>query len=65
MCISSNSNKVLPCKIRNTNIKDTDIAAQCDICEFWNHMKGNTLSHIDFIYLEGSIGLWVCMYPML
>ena len=34
MCITSNSNTVFPCKIFNTNIKDRDSAAQCDICQF-------------------------------
>ena len=38
MCISSDSNITFPCKICNTNIKDTDweCAAQCqyDICQF-------------------------------
>ena len=39
MCITSNSNTVFPCKICNTNIEDTDSAAQCDICQFWIHTK--------------------------
>ena len=37
MCISSNSNITLPHKICNTNIKDTDSPAQCDICQFWTY----------------------------
>ena len=37
MCISSISS-TFRCKICNTNIKDTDSAAQCDICQFWIHM---------------------------
>ena len=29
MYVSSNSNMIFPCNICNTNIKDTDSAAQC------------------------------------
>ena len=53
MCVSSNSNIIFLCKICNTNIKDTDSAAQCDICQFWIHIKCNNLNHIDCI--ESSI----------
>ena len=51
MCISSNSNITFPCKICNTNIKDNDSVAQCDICQFWIDMKCNNLNHIDYIYI--------------
>ena len=54
MCITSNSNTVFPCKICNTNIKDTDSAAQCDSFQFWIYMKCNNLNHIDYKYLQGS-----------
>ena len=53
MCISSNS-ITFPRKICNTNIKDTDSAAQCDICQFWIHMEYNNLNHIDYKYLQES-----------
>ena len=53
MCVSSNSNMVFPCKVCNTNIKDTDISARCNICHFWIHMKCNNLNHIDYKYLQG------------
>ena len=52
MCITPNSNTVVPCKICNTNIKDTDSAAQCHICQFWIDMKCNNLNHIDYKYLQ-------------
>ena len=58
MCISSNSNITFPCKICNTNIKDTDSAAQCDICQFWIDMKCTNLNHIDYIYLQGPNHSW-------
>ena len=61
MCVSSNSNIVFPCKIYNTNIKDTDSAAQYVICQFWIHMKGNNLNHIDYKYLQGSNDSWFCI----
>ena len=61
MCVSSNSNITIPCKICNTNIKNTDIAAQCDICQFWIHMKCNNLNHIDYKYLQGSNDPWFCI----
>ena len=51
MCIPSNSNMIFLCKICNTNIKDTDSAAQCEICQFWIHMKCSNLNHIGSKYL--------------
>ena len=33
MCITSNSNTVFPCKIYNTNIKDTEIVNGSKLCE--------------------------------
>ena len=58
MRISSNSNTVFPCKICNTNIKETDGAAECDICQFWVHMKFNNRNHINYKYLQGSSNPW-------
>ena len=59
MCISSNSNISFPYKKCNTNIKDTD--AQCDICQFWIHVKCNNLNHIDYKYLQGWNDSWFCI----
>ena len=61
MYIISNSNTVFPRKICNTNIKDTNSAAQCDICQFWIHMKCDNLNHIDYKYLQGSSDSWFCI----
>ena len=61
MCISSNSNITFLCKLCNTSIKYTDIAAQCDLCQFWSHMKCNNLNHIDCRYLQGSNDPWFCI----
>ena len=52
---------VFPWKICNINIKDTDSAAQCDIYQFWIHMKCNNLNHIDARYLQGSSDPWFCI----
>ena len=60
MCISSNSNVNSPCKICNTNIKDTDSAAQSDIFQFWIH-KCNNVNHIDYKYLQRSNDPWFCI----
>ena len=61
MCISSNSDITFPFKICNTNIKYTDSAAQCDICQFCIHMKRNNLNHIDYKFLQGSNDPWFCI----
>ena len=52
---------VFPWKICNINIKDTDSAAQCDIYQFWIHVKCNSLNHIDAKYLQGSSAPWFCI----
>ena len=54
MCFSSNFNMTILCKTCDTNIKNTDSAAQCDICQFWIHIRCNNLNHIDSKYLQGS-----------
>ena len=61
MCVSSNSNIVFPCKICTININNKDIAVQCDICQFWIHIKCNKLNHIDYKFLQGSNDLWYCI----
>ena len=48
-------------KICNINSKDTDSAAQCDIYQFWIHMKCNNLNHIDARYLQESSDPWFCI----
>ena len=45
MYISSNANIFFHCKICNININNKDRAIQCDICQFWIHMKCNKLNH--------------------
>ena len=52
---------ILNSKICNTNIKDKDNAAQCDIYQFWIHMKRNNLNYINYKYLQGSNDPWFCI----
>ena len=61
MCVPSNSNIAFPSKICNININNKDRAVQCDICQFWIHIKCNKLNHIDYKYLQGSNDPWYCI----
>ena len=61
MCDSSNSNIVLHSKICNININNKDSAIQCDISQFWIHIKCNKLNHIDYKYLQGYNNPWYCI----
>ena len=61
MCISLNCNITFPCEICNTNTKDTDSTTQCDICQFWIHMRCNNLIHIDDKYIQRSSNHWFCI----
>ena len=42
-------------------VKPEDSAAQCDICQFWIHIKCNKLNHIDYKYLQGYNNPWHCI----
>ena len=42
------------CKIFNKNVNGNDHAIQCDICNFWVHIKCNNLNYIDYKYLQGN-----------
>ena len=61
MSVSSNSNTVFPCKICNININNKGRAVQCDICQFWIHIKCNKLNHTDYKYPQGSNDPWYCI----
>ena len=61
MYVSSNSNIVFPCKVCNININNKHSAIQCDICQFWIHIKCNKLNHIDYKYVQGSNDPWYCI----
>ena len=43
-----------PLRICNKNVNDNDHAIQCDICNFWLHIKFTNLNYIDFKYLQGT-----------
>ena len=37
-----------PCKVCAKNVQDEDKAVQCDLCEFWIHVKCNNLNYLDY-----------------
>ena len=48
---SRNTNKVFPCQVCSKNINDIDAAMQCDVCQFWVHLRCNKLNLVDYKYL--------------
>ena len=59
-CLPQN-HLIFPCKICDKNINDKDHAIQCDICNFWVHIKCNNLNYIDYKYLQGNNDPWYCI----
>ena len=59
-CLPQN-HMTFPCKICNKNVNDNDHAIQCDICDFWVHIKCNNLNYIDYKYLQGNNDPWYCI----
>ena len=58
---SRNNNIVFPCKLCSKNIDNGDVAMQCDICQFWVHLRCNKLNLVDYKYLQGSTDPWFCL----
>ena len=56
-----NNNIVFPCKLCSKNINNRDAAIQCDICQFWVHLRCNKVSLVDYKYLQGSTDPWFCL----
>ena len=50
-----------PCRICAKIIHDKDKAVQCDICEFWIHIKCNNLNYLDYRYLQNCDESWYCI----
>ena len=50
-----------PCRIRDKNVHDKDKAVQCDIYEFWSHIKCNNLNYLDYRYLQNCDESWYCI----
>ena len=50
-----------PCRICNKSVNDNDHAIQCDICNFWVHIKFHNLNYTDYKYLQGSNDPWHCI----
>ena len=47
-----------PCRICVKNVSDKDKAVQCELCEFWVHIKCNNLNYLDHSYLQNSNESW-------
>ena len=58
---SGNTNIVFPFKLCSKNINDRDAAIQCDICQFWMHLRCSKLNLDDYKYLQGSTDPWFCL----
>ena len=43
------------------NVSYNDHAIQCDICNFWVHIKCNNLNYIDYKDLQGNKDPWHCI----
>ena len=41
----------IPCKICESNVTNCDQAIQCDLCDYWVHIKWNDLNYIDYKFL--------------
>ena len=50
-----------PCKICAKNVHDKDKAFQCDLCEFWIHIKCNNLNYLDYRHLQNCDESWYCI----
>ena len=51
----------LPCRICNKNVNNNDHAIQCNISNFWVHIKCNNLNYMDDECLHGNNDLWYCI----
>ena len=51
----------LTCRICAKNVHDKDKTVQCDICEFWIHIKCNNLNYLDYRYLQNCDESWYCI----
>ena len=49
------------CRICAKNVHDKDKAIQCDLCEFWIHIKCNNLNDLDYRYLQKCDESWYCI----
>ena len=59
-CLPQN-HMTFPCKICNKKVNDNDRATECDICNFWLHIKYNNLNYVHYKYLKGSNDHWHCI----
>ena len=47
-----------PCRVCAKNVHDRDKTVQCDLCEFWVHIKYNNLNYLVYRYLQNCDGSW-------
>ena len=50
-----------PGKICEKNVSDKDKAVQCDLSEFWVHIKCNNVNCLDYRYFQNSNESWYCI----
>ena len=50
-----------PCRICEKNVHDKEKVVQCDLCEFWIHIKCNNLNYLDYRYLQNCDESWYCI----
>ena len=50
-----------PFKICTKKVYGKDKAVQCDLCEFWIHIKRNNLNYLDYRYLQNCDESWYCI----
>ena len=54
-------NPKFPSRICTKNVHNKDKAVQCDLCEFWIHIKCNNLNYLDYRHLQNCDESWYCI----
>ena len=49
------------CKICENDVIDCDQSIQCNLSNFWVHIKCNNLTYIDYKFLQKSNDPWFCI----
>ena len=49
-----------PCGVCGKSVNNNQKAIQCDICNFWVHIKCNGLNNDDYVLLQNSPDKWFC-----
>ena len=56
-----NESLAFPCRVYNKNVDTNDHAVQCDLCNFWIHIKCNNLNDVNYKYLQRLSDSWYCI----